>query len=98
MKSEKLYCTVCRSPVEDERIVRGAFTCSRQCATKLRNIRRRKHELTKCRYCHQPSTPEERREFRKWREAQGTKRKRGRPQVNHSDPRQAVFTDHIHIS
>jgi|SRR5215471_3487343 len=100
MKHEKLYCTVCRTPVDDERVIKGAFTCSKECATKLRNIRRRKHDLKKCRYCHQPSTPEERRAFRKWSEAAGAKRKPGRPKIEkrQENPAQTSFTDHIYIS
>ena len=98
-KHDKLYCVVCRTLVDEERIQRGAFTCSKQCATKLRNIRRRIHDLHKCRHCSRPSTPEERRQFRKWREDQGTKRKPGRPaEEKKPDPRQASFTDTICIS
>lgn len=99
---EKLHCVVCTTVIPDERILREAVTCSKQCGNQLRNIRRRKRDMKKCRYCSQPSTPEERKLFQKWRETiEGKKRKRGRPLGSKkkppADPAQAEFTEMITV-
>lgn len=98
---EQLRCTVCTSVIPPERILREAVTCSKQCANQLRNIRRRTHGLKKCKYCNQPSTPEERKLFAQWRESvDGKKRKPGRPVGSKkvkAAPVQAEFTEMITV-
>lgn len=96
-RRDVLYCCVCKTnEISPERINHGAVTCSKECAQKLRGIRRRLADRVKCRYCNAPSTPEERKLFRKWREEQGLKRKRGRP-ANPKPNGQAQFTEMIHV-
>lgn len=98
-RRDVLYCCVCKTnEISPERINHGAVTCSKECAQKLRGIRRRLADRIKCRYCNAPSTPEERKAFRKWREEQGLNRKRGRPAKPAEPNGQAAFTEMIHVT
>lgn len=92
----ELRCIVCGHLIPEDRVLREAVTCTRECAAQLRNIRRRKRDLKKCRYCNQPSTPEERRLYAKWRESQGIRR-RPRNEEKSKDDRQTEFTEMIHV-
>lgn len=63
----KVFCVVDGVEVPDDRKKRRSITCSDACA-KIRNVYlREKKELKKCKYCGNPSTPEERDDFRLWR-------------------------------
>lgn len=96
----QLHCTVCTTVIPAERIVRESVTCSAGCANELRNIRRRQRDLKKCRFCNQPSTPEERKLFKQWIESQGKLRKPGRPKGSTKAKiasAQAEFTEMMHI-
>lgn len=98
---DKLFCTICTEPISDDRILKSAATCSPRCSKQLKNIRRRKRDLKKCRYCNQPSTPEERRDYNQWRAEKGLKKKPGRPKkavVSAAEPpAQMEITDMMHV-
>lgn len=98
-KKDQLFCVVCRvSEISAERITHGAVTCSKECARRLRTIRRRLVDRVKCRYCGAPSTLEERKEFKKWRLSRG-EGKRGRPKKPAIPPNgQAAFTEMMHVT
>lgn len=100
-QKDVLFCTVCRTnEISAERITHGAVTCSKECARRLRTIRRRLVDRVKCRYCGAPSTLEERREFKKWRLSRG-EGKRGRKLGSKNKPKangQAEFTEMIHVN
>lgn len=93
---DKLFCCICKSPVAEDRILRQAVTCSKDCANTLKNIRRRKRDQKKCRYCNAPSTPDERKLFKQWIATLGNRPKRGRPPLPKPMP-QAEFTEMIHV-
>jgi hypothetical protein len=81
---------VCKSQLPDERIAKQGVTCSKQCSQKLRSIRRRKHDAKKCRYCNQPSTLDERKQFNKWRKTLPDRPKRGRKPKSKVDGQQEL--------
>lgn len=100
-KTMKVWCCVCRNPVPEARIIRKAVTCTEVCAKVLKNARRQRRDLGKCRYCNAPSTPEERKLFAKWRrETQGMRpgrpaRKKTESQI---DTGQMVMANELHIT
>jgi hypothetical protein len=63
----KVFCVVDGVEVPADRKKRRSITCSDACATIRNNYLRDRKELRKCKYCGNPSTPEERDEFRAWR-------------------------------
>jgi predicted nucleic acid-binding Zn ribbon protein len=69
MKEETIYCVICKKPVPEDRVMLKAVTCSTAHTTQLANLRRRKRDTKKCRYCQQPSTLEERKLFKLWRDS-----------------------------
>jgi hypothetical protein len=84
MKEGTIFCVICKKPVPEERVMLKAVTCSTAHTTQLANLRRRKRDAKKCRYCQQPSTLEERKEFKLWRdsnrvETRGRKKKAKTP-------------------
>ena len=90
-----MFCLVDGAPIAPERIVRRSVTCSAECAKKLAAMRRAMIDARVCRQCHAPSTPEERRDFQRWRRDRG-QLKRGRPPVKPAS--QAAFTiTHVNL-
>jgi hypothetical protein len=64
----EVRCVVCGDAVSVERKRRRSITCT-DAHAKIRNrYLRARAEARKCRYCGQPSTPEERKSFKRWRE------------------------------
>jgi hypothetical protein len=63
----KVFCVVDGKEVPPDRKKRRSITCSDACAAARNSYLREKKELKKCKYCSQPSTPEERTDFRLWR-------------------------------
>jgi predicted nucleic acid-binding Zn ribbon protein len=61
------HCVICGNPISPERVTRKAVTCSEAHARDLKNARRLLRDMTRCRNCNRPSTPEERRLFTAWR-------------------------------
>jgi predicted nucleic acid-binding Zn ribbon protein len=72
------HCVICGDAIAPERVTRKAVTCSEAHARDLKNERRKLRDMTRCRNCNRPSTPEERRLFTLWRneynKAHGVKR------------------------
>ncbi|HET6220196.1 MAG TPA: hypothetical protein VFE27_24420 [Acidobacteriaceae bacterium] len=72
------HCVICGEPIAPERVTRKAVTCSDAHARDLKNARRVLRDMTRCRNCNRPSTPEQRRLFTLWRneynKAHGVKR------------------------
>jgi hypothetical protein len=61
-----VFCVVCGTVVPDDRKRRRSITCRDLCAKQRNAYLRAKAESRKCKYCNQPSTPEERRLFKQW--------------------------------
>jgi hypothetical protein len=99
----KLFCVVCQKELTDERVLRKAVTCSPEHAAELKKIRLRRRASVQriCKLCYQPSNPEERRLFKKWRKETQGLRERGRPRKKKidpgDDPRQMVMENEITI-
>lgn len=72
-----LYCTVCRDPLPASRRKHGhhAGACHRVAVMYRRYVM----SLTRCITCLHPSTPEERADFKLWRQDRGRRKGRGRP-------------------
>ncbi len=77
-----MFCLVDGEPIVPARVLRRSVTCSVECAKKLVAMRRAMIDARVCRQCHAPSTPEERKDFQRWRRDRGHV-KMGRPK---SDP------------
>jgi hypothetical protein len=45
------FCTVCTSSIDLKRVLRGACTCSKECARKHKNEIRSYRALSRCRLC-----------------------------------------------
>jgi len=73
---QKFYCVICGEAIAPSRVTRKAVTCSDQHARDLKNARRKLRDLTRCRLCNRPSTPEERAQFTAWRKSLNVKRGR----------------------
>lgn len=77
------YCIVDRKLIPPERAAKRSVTCGGECAGTLRKIRRGLTDKRRCRICAKPSTPDERRAFKRWRKADpeftNSTGKRGRP-------------------
>jgi hypothetical protein len=74
MKDIVFHCVICGDPISPERVTRKAVTCSEAHAKDLKNARRQLRDMTRCRNCNRPSTPEERKLFTAWRKTLGVKR------------------------
>ncbi len=75
---EKFHCVVCAEAIPPARVLKKSVTCSNAHGNILKNERRRRRDMERCRYCNRPSTPEERAEFAAWRKTQ-PQAKKGRP-------------------
>ena len=62
------FCVICRNPIPPER-KSDAITCSKECTKKRKDYIRSKQDQEECRYCHKPSTPENRVLFSVWKKA-----------------------------
>lgn len=70
----------CGNIIPDDRVVRKAVTCCDDHANVLKNLRRARRDMKRCRLCSRPCTPAERADFQLWRrEREGEKR--GRPKA-----------------
>lgn len=76
-------CIVCRKPVPAKRATgRSKDTCSAECHKVRQAYRKMVIRNSKCPNCYHPSTPEERRDFVRWRKDRGQIREKGgRPPV-----------------
>ena len=90
MAANQVFCAICKELVADERVMQGSVTCSKQCANDLKNLRRRRRDLKKCRYCNAPSTPEERANYLRWRVEVLGRRGRGRPKKQKPEAEDSV--------
>lgn len=61
-----IHCCMCGEPIGHDR-PKMALTCSDACRDARKNYRRSRQDQRACRYCLQPSTPEERKQFQAWR-------------------------------
>lgn len=66
---EKIFCVMCKNEVPVERLKRRSITCTDACSKARTRHLHRRVDRKKCRYCMQPSTPEERADFKAWRKA-----------------------------
>lgn len=66
---EHFYCVVCGGLIPSERVIRKSVTCTEQHAKVLKLERRRLRDVSRCRLCNRPSSPEERADFAAWRKA-----------------------------
>lgn len=64
-----VFCVVCGDVVPDDRKKRRSITCTDACGKKRNSYLRAKAEARKCKYCGQPSNPEERALFKIWRKS-----------------------------
>ena len=64
---DKVWCVMCGTDVPPERKAKRSVTCSENCSKKRKLYLRQRKEMSKCKYCHAPSTLEERKEFLQWR-------------------------------
>lgn len=62
------YCIMDAKPIPADRKA-DAITCSPECTKARKNFLRSKIDAKECRYCHKPSTPEDRVLFGMWRKA-----------------------------
>lgn len=85
---EQTYCIVDREQIPEDRAVRKSNTCSKECAKKLKAIRREHTDARRCRHCNKPSTPEERRAFAAFLRSNPNYKppKRGRPHKEQESP------------
>lgn len=67
LDSVKVFCVVCGGVVPDDRKHRRSITCSDACAKTRNAYLRARAEAKRCKYCSQPSTPEQRDDFKAWR-------------------------------
>lgn len=72
--ADALFCTICQDPIPEGRATRQTATCSEKCKNKLDTIRANQRKARKCPYCLHPATPEEREEFRLWRQNRGDRK------------------------
>jgi predicted nucleic acid-binding Zn ribbon protein len=66
---EYFHCLICGDQIPADRVVRKSVTCTAEHAKVLNLERRRLRDLTRCRFCNRPNTPEERRQFAAWRKS-----------------------------
>jgi hypothetical protein len=71
----KMFCVVDGVEIPADRKKRRSITCSDACAKTRNNYLRERKEMRKCKYCGQPSTPEERESYRLWRKYERDKKK-----------------------
>lgn len=78
-------CAICGTPITEERQKRRKKTCSDEHTKLLMQWTRHYRSKIRCVACYRPSTPEERAEFKAWRQSRGeilrdiAKDKGGRP-------------------
>src|SRR5689334_24222618 len=63
----------CRARIPENRQRRNAITCSNAHQKLYRKLRKAERDRRICDKCGRPCTPEEKAEFRKWREEQAKK-------------------------
>jgi predicted nucleic acid-binding Zn ribbon protein len=61
-----LHCIMCKEPIPPERLSRLGVTCSDACKKARKEYLKARIENRHCRYCHKPSTPEQRKRFQRW--------------------------------
>lgn len=62
------YCTICKSVIPEKRAAKRSVLCEdKECRKRLNEIRRFRTDMRRCRACAKPSTPEERKAFKRWR-------------------------------
>lgn len=76
-----LRCIVCTTPLPRSRRRFGTCLPERPCQKILTRFRRYCVGLTKCVACLNPSTPEEREDFKKWRRSRHELKANGRPKT-----------------
>ena len=81
MNAPIMHCILDSKPISEARVARRAVTCSAECARRLATLRREMVEARRCHYCHHPSTPEERKDFARWRRERGQLKSVGRPKA-----------------
>lgn len=62
----EIHCIMCTNPIPPERLSRLGVTCSDECKKKRKDYLKARIENRHCRYCHKPSTPEQRKRFQAW--------------------------------
>lgn len=66
MNDSTIFCVMCQEPIPAERITRLTVTCSDLCKKRRKDFLKARVEMKHCRYCHKPSTPEQRKRFQRW--------------------------------
>jgi hypothetical protein len=65
-------CAACGDPVSRDRVKGRKKTCAKpECARMMAQFKRHIQLLTKCPACYRPSTPEERKLYKAWRNSRG---------------------------
>jgi peptide subunit release factor 1 (eRF1) len=85
----EVFCVMCGTPLSAERKKKRSITCGEACAKRRKNALRERKEMKRCKYCGQPSTVEERRDFARWRRERNQTNLGTAPQVK-NDPRYRV--------
>ena len=67
-RNRPTFCVMCGNPLPPDKPKMG-LTCSDKCRDDRKDFRRSKVDARECRYCHKPSTPEERVLYQRWRRA-----------------------------
>jgi predicted nucleic acid-binding Zn ribbon protein len=62
----EIHCIMCKNPIPPERLSRLGVTCSDACKKARKDYLKNRIENKHCRYCHKPSTPEQRKRFQRW--------------------------------
>ena len=75
----QLKCIVCTDAIPEQRVRRRKDTCSAACYNLLLHYRKSLYRLWNCPTCLSPNTPEEREEFKLWRQSRGRRSGPGRP-------------------
>ena len=96
MKELTFHCVMCGDAISPDRVTRKAVTCSEAHARDLKNARRILRDMTRCRLCNRPSTPEERKEFTAWRKERNKRLgvKRGWKTGNKRGPKKPGAAEH----
>lgn len=66
-KDKAVHCVVCGDPVPYDRVAQGAITCKKEHGADRANMLRARKDARECRYCHKPSTPEDRTAYIRFR-------------------------------
>lgn len=64
-------CVVCGDPIAAERVAKNKKTCSEEHTKVHQQYQRHRQSLRKCPSCLRPCTPEQRKDYKRWRQHRG---------------------------